>query len=236
MSPQQRVLFIGQSGAGKSKLVNALFNNDVSVRSLTLPATVTAFATGAHDMIQTFQRDESQIFTDVVGCDSMKFCCTVALQKLQRVLQEPCGHYTHLVLCLPNSRITDITREFLRRMPDIFGPDFMARLILYIGHCDDGTTNSMFCRVNSDDPDLAPIIHYMQKSENRKRFVTGSLMHHSDERQDRMHHLQDRRRLLRKIKAALQADFLPLRSRSKTSVCRDVQLPRTCECQLAWNH
>jgi len=194
---------MGQSGAGKSTLLNAIYNNSVSVANLQSPAPTSAIANGVTSEMQNYIADRSLLLTDTVGCDDVRFDPSELASELRHILRASQVKYTHVVLCLPKGRVTLGTRVYLKMLQTLFGQSYINNLILYISHCEDGTSPELFVKMNSDDEDIGPLLKQVQRQKELDgvdRIITGSLMCHHDPSRDKLLYLQERKKTLDQIK------------------------------------
>lgn len=197
---RRKVIFLGQSGAGKSTVLNAVYNSDVSRESLVAPARVGMTASGVTSEVLNYITIHGTFLTDTIGFDDMRFNPEDLALEMRRVLRASRIGFTHIVLVLPLGRITAGTRIYLAMLETMFGKLYKANLALYISRCDDGTTAEEFMEANSSDPDLSPLYQQLQANTgDNSRIITGTLMCHRNPDRDRKSHFPDRLETLSKL-------------------------------------
>jgi len=229
---QRNILLLGPSGAGKSTLCNAIFHQKVDLPSLEKPAGVSRRAMGVTNEINNYWCDDSFVVTDTIGFDDARFKPETIAEQLRKLLKDTDAKYEKVILCLKLGRVTEPARIYLRLLKAIF-EDPASNMILYISGCEDGTTVEQFIGDNgkdSQDKDFKELIASLKKQtkinkENGielENIITGTMQRHQDSAIDKRKFLDDRKKTLIKIMAAINVEIGFAKVKSATALIKSI--------------
>jgi len=186
----KHVLIVGESGSGKSTLTNALVNNSVSPQHLTKPA-----ETGNSGHRVTVRcEDYENLHHNLVVTD------TADAWQLAHFLVAAEFPYSHIILCLRETRIHMETILILRVLSQIFGSQLPKNMLICLQCVDESAARNMWLQF--------PLLRNFV-DRRRAQIVTGTLRFHKNSRRDRPLLRQSRNKLLHEIQAVLNRQSQP---------------------------
>jgi GTPase SAR1 family protein len=155
-----KVLFIGPAGAGKSTIINVLFNNQVNADAMSRPAGTGDTTSGQTGFFTTYYDLPDYAYTDSIGLGDPRFQPEDVMDSLKSVLEMASVGYNKIYICLQYGRIPTDTRKYIELITTVFGKRVLKWSSLIFTRCNDQTmTKEKFLMKNSGDADIVEIVN-----------------------------------------------------------------------------
>ena len=159
----KRFLFVGPTGAGKSTVINMLFNDDARPSSLLQPALTSEGSGGSTACFSTYYSFPDRALTDSIGFGDHRFNKQETISMLQDVVKNSMVGYNKIYLCLRYGRISNDIRYYINLLIVIFGKKILKWCTLIYTHCeDDEMTKEKYLELNQSDTYITDVINAVQ--------------------------------------------------------------------------
>eukprot|EP01035_Chromulina_nebulosa_P040370 gene40370-54599_t len=188
--PDVEAMLIGESGAGKSKILNSIFNNDANnIESLTSPANTSVAVDGVTKGCQLYvinAKNPKKTFIDCQGfSDRNQEGPEVFISIIQKLFSYSNQSLTHILFVIPLGRISEATALSLKFLKSMF-EDFERIVIIVITKADSSTDDlNTFLKNNQNNNDN-PVVNLVRRVNNIDpgRIVIGSMQHDGNQEND----------------------------------------------------
>lgn len=150
---------MGPVGSGKSTLINALINNDVTKTAMSAPAKATDTSSGVTDAFNTYYDFPNNAYTDSIGFGDNRFSSKDSMQSLKSILENSAIGYNKIYICVQYGRISKDIRKYINFIETIFGASILKHSSIIFTHChDQEMTLEKYLSINAEDVKMVEII------------------------------------------------------------------------------
>ena len=165
----KRFLFVGPTGAGKSKIVNCCYNRKIDPQSLSSPADVCEVdrLIGKTSSISNYvDQSERKVYVDTVGYGDVRFKTNMEsfLLFFRELICYASIGYNWLFLVLRYERLTEDILVYVEMLEQLLGENALARCTIVFTHCKVKNMNRNKCITTNEDSQR--IVHMLEKAHS----------------------------------------------------------------------